>query len=59
MSEGYVVRVRVESSCGGRQGQGFVARDTLRIRVEIDRNRVFVERFTLFQTRIKGLTSLV
>ena len=26
---GVVVRVRVESSCGGRQGQGFIARITL------------------------------
>ena len=38
---GVVVRVRVESSCVGRQGQ------------------VFVARFTLFHSRIKGLTSLL
>ena len=31
----------------------------MRIRVIVDRGRAFVERFTLFQTRIKGLTSLV
>ncbi|MDU3806393.1 MAG: hypothetical protein E7G57_09480 [Finegoldia magna] len=35
-----VVRVRVESSCGGRQGQVFVARDTMRIRVKVDKGEV-------------------
>jgi len=30
-----------------------------RIRVKVDRDWVFVARITLFQTRIKGLTSLL
>ena len=37
----------------------FVSRDTLRIRVKIDRDRVMIAGFKLFHTRIKGLTSLV
>ena len=31
----------------------------LKIRVWVDRDGVFVSRFRLFHTRIKGLTSLV
>ena len=29
------------------------------VRVKVDRDRVFVARFRLFHTRIKGLTSLL
>ena len=54
-----VAGLGAENSCEGRQGRGFVAGDTLRIRVKIDRDRVFVARFTLFHTRIKGLTRFV
>ncbi|MCC2717556.1 hypothetical protein [Finegoldia magna] len=54
-----VAGLGAESSCEGRQGQIFVEGDTLRIRVKIDRDRVFVAGFTLFHTRIKGLTSLL
>lgn len=32
----------LESSCVGRQEQGFVAGDTLRIRVKIDRDGVLL-----------------
>ena len=38
---------------------GVLLLDTLRIRVKVDRDRVFVERFTFFHTRIKGLTRFV
>ena len=37
-----VAGLRAESSCEDRQGQGFVARDTFRVRVEVYRDGVFV-----------------
>ena len=49
----------LESSCEGRQGRVFVARDMLRIRVKVDRDWVLIAGIRLFHTRIKGLTSLV
>ena len=42
MSEGEVVRVTVENSCVDRQGQVFVAGDTMRVRVKVDSNRVLL-----------------
>ena len=50
MSEGEVVRVTVESSCEGRQGQIFVAGDTLRIRLKIDRDGVLLLELRCFIT---------
>ena len=37
-----VAGLGAESSCEGRQGRVFVARDTMRIRIKIDRNRVLL-----------------
>ena len=48
----------LESSCVGRQGRVLLL-DTLRIRVKVDRDKVMIAEFTLFHTRIKGLTTLL
>ncbi len=48
----------LESSCVGRQGRVLLL-DALRIRVKVDRDKVMIAGFTLFHTRIKGLTTLL
>lgn len=40
--------MRCECLCGDRQGQIFVAGDTLRIRVKVDRGKVMIAGITLF-----------
>ena len=50
--------MKTENSCEGRQGRVLLL-DTLRIRVKVDRDKVMIAGFTLFHTRIKGLTSLL
>ena len=43
----------LESSCVGRQGQGYVARDGVRIRVKIDRDRFLLRDLLCFKPEQK------
>ena len=51
--------MELECSWLGRQGQGFCCRNYVESSCVYRQGRVFVARFTLFQTRIKGLTRIV
>ena len=44
-----VAGLGVENSCEGRQGQGFVAGDTMRIRVKVDRDRFLLRDLRCFK----------
>ena len=54
-----VAGLGAESSCVGRQGQGFCCERYDENSWLVRQGRGFIARITLFQTRIKGLTSLV
>ena len=54
-----VAGLGAKNSCVGRQGLGFCCRRYDENSCKSRQGQVFVERFTLFQTRIKGLTTLL